>query len=136
MTPVMSTTEFDHSSLPVEVSKLLEWPLHYAARDWSVFPLDGETKIPYTWRGEHGPERWGATKDPTTIRDRFAGYPNAGIGIPTGCDNGFFVVETDTKNGKDGEAELAKLEPLPDTYTVQSPSGSRHYYFQHPGSDF
>jgi RecA-family ATPase len=119
----------------------LEWALHYANRGWTVFPLDGETKVSHTWRGEqHGPERWGATRDPVTIRNHFAPYPNAGIGIPTGVENGFWVIETDTKNGKDGEGELAKLqaqhEPLPTTYRVRSPSGSIHYYFAHPGPDF
>jgi RecA-family ATPase len=114
----------------------LEWALHYAARGWTVFPLDGETKVSYTRRDDHGPERWGATKDPATISNHFAPYPNAGIGIPTGFDNGFWVIETDTKNGKDGESELAKLQALPTTYRVRSPSGSIHYYFLHPGLDF
>src|SRR6266436_4711729 len=115
----------------IKVSPNLVWPLHYAGRGWTVFPLNGETKISYTWRGTHGPERWGATKDPDEIRRNFAPHPDAGIGIPTGFENGFFVIETDTKNGKDGEGELAKLQakhgPLPDTYRVCSPSGSIHY---------
>jgi hypothetical protein len=120
----------------------IEWALHYAGqRGWTVFPLDGETKISHTWKGEQfGPERWGATKDPTLIPDRFAPHPDAGIGIPTGLDNGFWVIETDTKNGKDGESELAKLQTrhalLPRTYTVRSPSESVHRYFLHPGRDF
>jgi Bifunctional DNA primase/polymerase, N-terminal/AAA domain len=120
---------------------IIEWALHYAEqRGWTVFPLDGETKKPLTWKGERfGPELWGATKDPTLIPDRFAPCPAAGIGIPTGLDNGFWVLETDTKNGKDGEAELANLQAqhsaLPTTYKVRSPSGSVHYYFQHPGPD-
>jgi putative DNA primase/helicase len=138
-TVILSSAKCDHNSIKTEVSPSLEWALHYAARGWMVFPLDGETKISHTWRGEHGPERWGATKDPATISERFAPYPNAGIGIPTGCENGFWVIETDTKNDKDGESELAKLQaqhgPLPATYRVRSPSGSIHYYYQHPGPD-
>jgi hypothetical protein len=121
-------------------NRILEYALHYADQGWAVFPLNGETKIPYTRQGDHGPERWGAAKDPDTIRTRFAPHPNAGIGLPTGIDNGFWVIETDTKNGKDGESEIAKLQTahgvLPDTYRVRSPSGSIHYYFRHPGPDF
>jgi putative DNA primase/helicase len=128
------------SKIVASDSVMVQWALHYAARGWTTFPLDGETKISHTRRGEHGPERWGATKDDTTIRTRFAAYPDAGIGIPTGCENGFWVTETDTKNGKDGEGELAKLiakhGPLPATYRTRSPSGSIHYYWQHPGPDY
>jgi len=49
------------------------------------------------------------------------------------------VLEVDTQQGHDvdGPASLAALEArhgrLPQTLQAQSPSGSVHYYFQHPG---
>src|ERR1019366_2945208 len=66
-------------------------------------------------------------------------WPQAGIGLPTGGENGIWVLEVDTPKGHgvDGRAELVKLviknTQLPVTLTSQSPSGSTHYYFQHPG---
>ena len=76
---------------------------------------------------------------PEQIRKDFHRWPDANIGIPTGAENGIFVVETDTKEGHDvdGDAALAELEQqhgkLPDTLMAESPSGSKHRYFKHPG---
>lgn len=43
------------------------------------------------------------------------------------------IVDLDVKHGLDGPAELAKLAtpygPLPETFTVATPSGGRHLYF-------
>lgn len=56
-----------------------------------------------------------------------------GRGLATGAKSGVFVLDVDMKNGKDGLATLAKLGPLPPTYTVATPSGGKHFYFSHPG---
>jgi hypothetical protein len=119
------------------VNPTTQWALHYAQRGWTVFPAPpGEKKSHKRAEYSNG-ARWGATKNPHEIRDDFARWPDAGIGIPTGIENGFVVIETDCKDGKDGEGELRKLEAkygkLPVTYSVISPSGSIHYYFRHPG---
>jgi hypothetical protein len=58
------------------------------------------------------------------------GYNSAVI---TGEVSGIFVVDLDEKNGKSGTEEIAKLGELPDTYTVRTPSGGYHLYFNHPG---
>lgn len=56
-----------------------------------------------------------------------------GQGIPTGAVNDCFVLDVDTKGGKDGFATLRGLGELPDTLTVETGSGGRHLYFKHPG---
>jgi RecA-family ATPase len=119
----------------------IEWALYYAeTRGWTVFPAPAGSKKSHKSAEYSDGVRWGATKNADQIRDNFTRWSDAGIGIPTGFENGFWVIETDTKNGKDGEGELAKLQAqhgaLPDTYRVRSPSGSIHYYFRHPGPDF
>src|SRR5262249_10201255 len=85
---------------------------------------------------------WGATRDPDEIRRDFMRWQDALLGIPTGPDNGTFVVEIDSAKGHpklgeiDGFASLRALierhGDLPATLTAESPSGSRHYYFRWP----
>ena len=68
----------------------------------------------------------------------FRRWPKANIGIPTGPENGFWVLEADTPKGHavDGIASLRRLERqhgrLPKTLMAVSPSGSLHYYFKWP----
>jgi P4 family phage/plasmid primase-like protien len=55
-----------------------------------------------------------------------------GHGIATGARSLVFVVETDQKEGVDGEENLLTLGTLPRTLTIVSPSRSRHRYFRMP----
>jgi hypothetical protein len=72
------------------------------------------------------------------VRDYWTRWPNAGIGLPTGADNGFFVVDADTPAGHnvDGLASIKALEAehgaFPQTLMAVSPSGSVHRYFKTP----
>jgi hypothetical protein len=108
--------------------------LHYAECGLLVFPVPPGTKQSYKSAKYSGGRRWGATRDPDDIERDFMRWPYANVGIPTGEANGIFVVEVDTVagHGVDGLATLAKLPPLPPTLTAQSPSGSKHFYFQYP----
>jgi Protein of unknown function (DUF3987)/Bifunctional DNA primase/polymerase, N-terminal/Primase C terminal 2 (PriCT-2) len=80
------------------------------------------------------------TRDPMEIEYDFKRWPKAGVGIPTGADNGFFVLETDTiaGHGVSGVLGLRALEakhaPLPETLMAQSPTGSIHRYFAWPSA--
>lgn len=80
-----------------------------------------------------------ATADPDEAvaawdpRGEWAGF---NIGIACGPSN-LVVIDLDTKGGKDGPAELAKLLreldiKLPETYRVRTPSGGQHLYFEAP----
>jgi hypothetical protein len=78
-----------------------------------------------------------ATIDPGQIAAWWSQHrrPDALIGLRTGMLGGVWALDIDTKNA-DGITELKKLEakfgPLPETYTVKTPSGGYHYYFKLP----
>ena len=122
-----------------DVPDVLTTALAYAARGWMIFPVPPGMKQSYKSIKEYG-RNWGMTKDPVQITADYTRWPNAGVGIPTGTDNGFFVVEADTlaghPNGADGLAALKRLQDqhgaFPDTLRAMSPSGSPHFYFQYP----
>lgn len=89
-----------------------------------------------------GWEDHNASRDPDVLVHLFDGKFNRqrtsvddglNIGIVTGPDTGVVVLDID---GPEGAANLAKLEsehgPLPNTVTVVTGSGGRHYYFRAP----
>jgi Bifunctional DNA primase/polymerase, N-terminal/AAA domain len=126
---------------PTPDDPIVEHALHYASMGWPVLVVDPVTKISLKSAAHSNGLPWGQT----TVRDEivrdFLKWPNANVGVATGATAGFFVVETDTADGHgegtDGLAALAKLEvehgPLPVTLEAESPSGSIHRYFKHPG---
>lgn len=65
--------------------------------------------------------------------------PMGGVGIPTGSINGFFVVDCDVRpeKGLDGVAALEALAlaaggEIPETASVETPTGGAHFYFKVP----
>jgi hypothetical protein len=113
--------------------------LELAARGWHIFPVPAGSKDPYPWR-------WGKwhTTDPARIRQWW--QKPANIGITCG-PSGLVVIDCDTKREPlpppwdsvpgitDGADVLAVLfeghgEDWPDTYTVRTPSGGWHFYYQ------
>jgi hypothetical protein len=121
--------------------------LRLARLGFHVFPLvawagDGRSqdgKIPAI---EDFPNR--ATCDEVTLRrwfmDEVMDLPHHyNLGISTtryGENEALVVIDVDDKNGKNGSAELLKLElqgfELPDTFTQRTPSGGRHLVFRAP----
>jgi putative DNA primase/helicase len=126
------------------LNPMLVAALEYAALGWTSFPVPVGSKKSHK-KGKRdankkliGP-RWGATSDADEIRADRRAFPHSNIGVPTGPENGFFVVDADTIAGghaADGIAALAELEAkhgkLPTTLMAKSPSGSVHYYFKYP----
>ncbi|MCX6113222.1 MAG: bifunctional DNA primase/polymerase, partial [Proteobacteria bacterium] len=125
-------------------NKLYKSSIYYLKRGWPIFPVhyleNGKcscgnkecsniAKHPLTLHG---------LKDATTeldkINDWWIKYPEANIGIATGQVSGIVVIDIDTKSN--GFASLEKLEAehgkLPETITVTTGSGGRHYYFKYP----
>jgi hypothetical protein len=120
------------------MSELLETALAYAARGWHVFPCwppdaagcrDLEPrkrgKTPACARGVID-----ATTDSNTIKGWW-GNTEFNIGIATGKESGFWVLDVD---GAIGEAALKELEErfgaLPPTLEAISGGGGRHLYYK------
>ena len=126
---------------PAPDAPMVEHALYHASCGAAVFPVPLGSKKSHKSAERSGGRKWGATRAEGEIRSDFAKWPDANIGIVTGAKSEIFVVETDTAEGHgdgvDGGASLAALEAehgaLPATRQAESPSGSIHYYFNHPG---
>jgi hypothetical protein len=120
-----------------ELSPTLRAALRYAAKGCHVFPVSPKTGVAYLSEEKTG-RKWGASSDPVVVEKMFRRYPRADIGIATGAISGFFVLDRDNKNGRDGEASLAALlhayrERWLFAAKASTPNNGLHYYFQHPG---
>jgi hypothetical protein len=109
---------------------VLEAALSYAANGVYVFPLKPGSKAPITAHGVHD-----ATVDAEQIRKWWSATPDAGIGIACG-PSGLLVVDVDKSSGLTNSIGLwthpiEELE-LTNTYTIQTPSGGWHFYYQLP----
>jgi DNA polymerase I-like protein with 3'-5' exonuclease and polymerase domains len=110
-----------------------------AAKGWPVAPLKPDKSSHKSAEFNNG-VRWGATLEADEIRRDWQRWPDAGIGIAGGASSGVWVIEADTleAHGVDGLASLAALEAvhgaLPATLIAESPRGSPHRWFKHPGN--
>jgi hypothetical protein len=109
----MDTSISRSEHLPIAALKI-------AAKDKPVFPCKPD-KSPYTPRGFKD-----ATTNPGQVRTLFTKHAAALIGMPTGSRSGVFVVDEDRPKAID---ELD--QELPETLTIRTPSGGRHFYFEH-----
>lgn len=104
-----------------------------ASRGVKIFPFNPLTKKPYAGFNEWQKR---ATTDLEQIMQWWVMWPDAMIAAPTGSINGFFVLDVDAGNGKQGLESLRMLEekygPLPTTMVVRTPSGGLHFYFNMP----
>ena len=114
------------------------------AMDWSIFPLRPRDKRPLT---KHGFKDASASLE--QIDRWWMANSRAGIGIPTGKVNGLIVIDFDPRNAGGEEvdndgvthyrdawdmaSEFFGAESVPETWTVETPGGGLHFYFQHPG---
>ena len=108
------------------MSDVLSAAKAYAARGWRVFPVEYGGKRPLVSWTEV------ATNDPASIADLFASA-NVNIAITTGAKSGLTVIDVDDTAAwgayLEGCSEI-ELEAL-ETYTVATPSGGMHLYFQY-----
>lgn len=96
--------------------------LQYAVGGYSVIPLKKDKKpLVASWKDfqkkaapDHIVEAW------------WEQYPDANIGIVTGKISGITVVDIDM-NGDD----TVPLDTFPETFTVKTPSGGYHLYYQY-----
>ena len=114
----------------------LRFALAYAAAGFPVFPCrDGgeRAKAPYTGSGFKE-----ATTDPEQIKQWWAKWPHALIGVPMGAASGLWCLDIDRpkKQGDiDGldslQALLDKHGALPNTASQTSASSGKHYFFKY-----
>jgi len=103
----------------------------YARKGWHVLPTKKDKK-PLNMNGSRG-----ATVDEDTIMEWWDQWNSANIGIATGKISGFFVVDIDMKNDKNGWDSLQQRFgdnfTFEDTWLIQkTPSGGYHFLFQCP----
>jgi hypothetical protein len=81
----------------------LDAALRYATElNFAVFPVPPGTKKSHKSKKHSNGINWGATSDVEQIKRDFKKWPNANVGIPTGIENGFFVIDADTVEGHGG----------------------------------
>jgi hypothetical protein len=104
--------------------------LRCAELGWPVLPLRPGTKQPLTAHGVKD-----ASADPERVRDWWARWPMANIGVTTGPVSGLYVVDVDGDDGDDLLFDLAKPHGgVPDTLiSLSGKPGHRHIWFMHSG---
>lgn len=124
---------------PLTRSSMLDKALALAAKGFYVFPLVPDGKTPaiagFPQRASRDPEK---VKELWTRTDPVSGAVEArsfNIGIYTGRygdDKALLVVDVDVKKGKKGLEELKRhqfLHGVPETLSVDTPSGGLHLYY-------
>ena len=105
-------------------NKLFTKAFEYSVRGYSIIPIQSSNKIPYikSWKSYQ--------KDPASdsqIEAWWKKNPKANIGIITGKISGITVVDIDKKKGQ----ASTPLSAFPETYTVRTPSGGYHLYYEY-----
>lgn len=78
-----------------------------------------------------------ATTDAQLIKEWWAVYPDANIGIATGTISGIVVLDIDPAHQGDRTLSrlMDRLGDLPPTWTVETGGGGNHVYFRHPSAE-
>lgn len=105
--------------------------IRYAARGWSVVPVEPGGKRPIVPWLELQRRRASSRE----IEDWFAQRPDANVGIVTGAVSGLVVLDVDAGRGGGESVEVWTRSngPLPATVEALTGGGGRHLYFRHPG---
>jgi hypothetical protein len=132
----ISRLEGQLDSLPTaDRARITSW-IACAEQGWHLFPVAPARKAPPVfedWRRH-------ATTDPARLLRYFAAHPRHNAAIACG-PSGLIVIDCDQPKAPGAEttgtANLTELanrlgQTLPPTYTVTTPSGGTHLYFQAP----
>ncbi len=112
--------------------ELLDYALEYAARGWPVFPLSPREKKPL--KGTRG--FLDASTNERILNRFWDANPNCNIGVATGKESGFFVIDIDGEKGSKSFTQLeTELGALPDTLEQKTGSGvGRQLFFRWPAT--
>jgi len=128
LTSSASRLAISFADLPADCASAAVWMAERLG--WRVFPVRAD-KTPFP--GTHGFKD--ATNDPERVKSLFAAYPNANVAVATGPGSGVFAVDVDVKNGV-GWTGFETFEQqhgkLPETLTIDTPSGGRHFIYAYP----
>ena len=128
--------------------RIRECALAYAKLGWRVLPLCYPKEGKCTCgRGNKCDEKPGkaphytlapnGSKDATADENIITGWFDSSadlfnIGIAAGKESGLVILDVDPEHG--GFESLKKYK-VPDTLSVETGSGGKHYYFKHPGTE-
>jgi hypothetical protein len=95
----------------------------YAKYNFTIFPCKVNSKKPAITKWQEA-----ATNELATIEEWWTQNPDYNIGVVA---DKHIVLDVDIKpdGSVDGFASLDKHPTLPETFTVNTPSGGKHYYF-------
>jgi hypothetical protein len=113
------------TTTPVFINRAQEAALAYAAQGYHVFPCWEGSKAPATPRGH---------KDASCAGERVTRLferSSVNVAIATG-PSGLVVIDIDGEVGARSMEALRLEGDIPETYTVETRSGGRHYYFTAP----
>ena len=134
-------------------SSVLENAYDYVARGWHVIQLYsvGPDGTCHCHRGKNCgkdgrsagkhpiDDKWNAGEAPDAdqVAEMWAKRPKANIGIATGTNSGFFVLDIDPEHGglESAARLVAEHGRFPETRVVQTGSKGFHYFFQMPSFD-
>lgn len=111
---------------------MIEVALQYAEFGFAVLPLQRNGKAPLTT--ESFPSGFkSATTDKNKLAAHWKQHPTSNIGL--WIRNNLIIMDIDVHN-ENGFASLAVLErefgKLPATFSIDTPTGGKHYYFRLP----
>lgn len=97
---------------------------YYLENNYSIIPLGKDKRPAISSWTKYQTER----ADEAQISTWFDAMPDANIGIVTGAISGITVVDLD--HGK-ADGKVTPLDTFPATFTVRTPSGGCHLYYQY-----
>jgi len=114
---------------------VLDAAITLARKGFHVFPLRPNSKLPSV-----ADFKSKATSDETQITKWFAPGSRLNLAISTSSfreKQYLCVIDVDNKNGKNGDAEISRLEMVeglvfPETFTQITPTGGRHLVYKTP----
>jgi hypothetical protein len=113
------------------LSDLGQQAVRFVRHQWNIFPVRKLSKEPATRNGVLD-----ATLEEERITQWWWRHPDDNIGLACGAASNVVVLDVD---GDVGALSLRQLESqhtaIPVTASVDTPSGGRHFYFKHPGTE-
>ena len=108
------------------INFLLDNSLNYTKLGFKIFPIVPKGKNPLTLHGHKD-----ASCDVDRIKQWWAQYPDANIGLPVGKEQGICVLDIDPRNGGDESFRrmVVAFGPLPQTVEALTGGGGRHIFF-------